>query len=214
MEKQYQSRGKSIEDSYSSTVTEAKDSIALLGTSADPPTFGHKNLIEGLLTLFPKVIIWASNNPLKNHTVSLEIRHNLLKVLVKEINHPNLELIQELSSPLTINTLEHASKRWPNKILIFVIGSDLTQQIPNWSQAKRIVKKAQIGIVPRKGWPVDQQQLEDLELLGGKINLLPLKIPYASSTNFRDKKQSDIIPSSILEILHEKNLYGFKRKYE
>ena len=51
--------------------------IALLGTSADPPTLGHQALLIGLLSLFPQVITWASNNPVKIHSASLEERHQL-----------------------------------------------------------------------------------------------------------------------------------------
>ncbi len=37
--------------------------IALFGTSADPPTCGHQALLEGLVAMFPKVATWASDNP-------------------------------------------------------------------------------------------------------------------------------------------------------
>lgn len=41
--------------------------IALLGTSADPPTRGHQVLLEGLLNRYDHVATWASDNPLKQH---------------------------------------------------------------------------------------------------------------------------------------------------
>lgn len=41
--------------------------IALLGTSADPPTRGHQVLLEGLLRRYGQVATWASDNPLKQH---------------------------------------------------------------------------------------------------------------------------------------------------
>ncbi len=107
-------------------MTIIKNKIALLGTSADPPTFGHQALLEGLLTLFPKVATWASINPMKKHGASLHNRSCLLNALVKAINNPNLKLMQELSNPRTIKTLEKASLKWPDSDLIFVIGSDLT----------------------------------------------------------------------------------------
>ena len=81
------------------------NSIALFGTSADPPTLGHQALLTELTTIFPKVITWASDNPDKKHQIPLVKRTQLLKILVKKISQPNLELVQELSSPRTINTL-------------------------------------------------------------------------------------------------------------
>ncbi len=185
--------------------------IALLGTSADPPTYGHKALLQGLLKIFPKVVTWASNNPFKVHGASLENRCQLLHALVKEIADPQLELIQDLSSPWTITTLEKASKKWPGEQLIFVIGSDLTQQIPTWEKAELVLQKARIGIAPRAGWPVDPSQLNILQSLGGKVDLLPLTIPAASSSEIRNQPDLSQIPKSILPIVFKQNLYGLKK---
>ncbi|MFL0736299.1 MAG: nicotinate-nucleotide adenylyltransferase, partial [Prochlorococcus sp.] len=114
--------------------------IALFGTSADPPTCGYQALIEGLLTVFPTVATWASNNPMKHHVASLEKRQALLAALVKAIANPQLELIQELSSPWAINTLELAASRWPESELVFVVGSDLAGQIPRWKHARAVLQ--------------------------------------------------------------------------
>ena len=47
------------------------NSIALFGTSADPPTLGHEALLSELTKIFPKVITWASDNPEKKHQIPL-----------------------------------------------------------------------------------------------------------------------------------------------
>ena len=182
--------------------------IALLGTSADPPTNGHQELLKGLLNLFPKVITWASDNPLKRHSLSLDKRYQLLKALVKEINDPNLELTQGLSYPRTITTLNKAIKKWPKSKLVFIIGSDLIEQIPTWQNVKEILKKTRIGIAPRTGWPINKNQIKELERLGGKIEILPLNLPEISSSYFREEIIHSHIPDSILPILIKQNLYG------
>ena len=46
--------------------------IALFGTSADPPTVGHKMIIEWLSQNFDKAVVWVSDNPFKYHETSLE----------------------------------------------------------------------------------------------------------------------------------------------
>ena len=60
------------------------NSIALFGTSADPPTLGHQILLKELIKIFPKVITWASDNPEKKHQIPLLKRTELLKILVKK----------------------------------------------------------------------------------------------------------------------------------
>ncbi len=184
------------------------NSIALFGTSADPPTLGHEALLGELTNIFPKVITWASDNPDKKHQIPLLKRTQLLRILVNKISHPKLELVQELSSPRTINTLNKAFQLWPEASFSFVIGSDLAVQVPKWLNAKSILNKATIAIAMRDGWPISDSQLEDIKNLGGEIDLLPFNIPESSSSKFREKPQEVLVPNELVPLLLEENLYG------
>ena len=184
------------------------NSIALFGTSADPPTFGHRALLRELTKIFPKVITWASDNPEKNHQIPLIKRTELLRILVKRISNPRLELVQELSSPRTIHTLKKALQLWPEANFSFVIGSDLAVEIPKWLNAKSILNKATIAIASRDGWPISDKELEDIKMLGGEIDLLPFHIPESSSSKFREKPQEELVPSELIPTLLKENLYG------
>ena len=184
------------------------NSIALFGTSADPPTLGHQALLKELTKIFPKVITRASDNPDKKHQIPLVKRTQLLRILVKKISHPKLELVQELSNPRTIHTLKKAFQLWPEASFSFVIGSDLVIQVPKWLNAKSVLKKATIAIAMRDGWPINANQLEEIKNLGGEIDLLPFKIPKSSSSKFRDRPQKDLIPQELVPFLLEQNLYG------
>ena len=184
------------------------NSIALFGTSADPPTLGHEALLGELIKIFPKVITWASDNPDKKHQIPLLKRSELLRILVKKISNPKLELVQELSSPRTIHTLKKAFQLWPEASFSFVIGSDLAVQVPKWLNAKSILNKATIAIAMRDGWPISDNQLEDITNLGGEIDLLPFNIPESSSSKFRERPQEVLVPKELVPLLLEENLYG------
>jgi len=184
------------------------NSIALFGTSADPPTLGHESLLGELIKIFPKVITWASDNPDKKHQIPLLKRSELLRILVKKISNPKLELVQELSSPRTIHTLKKAFQLWPEASFSFVIGSDLAVQVPKWLNAKSILNKATIAIAMRDGWPISDNQLEDITNLGGEIDLLPFSIPESSSSKFRERPQEVLVPKELVPLLLEENLYG------
>ena len=188
------------------------NSIALFGTSADPPTLGHEALLSELTKIFPKVITWASDNPDKKHQIPLLKRTQLLRILVKKISNPKLELVQELSSPRTIYTLKKASQLWPKESFSFVIGSDLAVQVPNWLNAKSILDKAKIAIAMRDGWPINNKQMEEIEKLGGEVELLPFNIPESSSSKFRERPQEVLVPQELVPLLLEENLYGLADK--
>tara|TARA_Y100001968_G_scaffold304401_1_gene319387 strand:- start:1244 stop:1831 length:588 start_codon:yes stop_codon:yes gene_type:complete len=189
-----------------------ENSIALFGTSADPPTLGHQALLKELTKIFPKVVTWASDNPDKKHHIPLKKRTQLLKILVREISHPNLELVQELSNPRTIHTLKKAFLIWPEANFSFVIGSDLITQIPKWFNAKSILNNANIAIAIRDGWPVSNKQIEEIKKLGGEIELLPFSVPESSSSKFREKPQEELLPSELLPTFLDENLYGLADK--
>ena len=187
------------------------ETIALWGTSADPPTLGHEILLKGLLKLFPKVVTWVSDNPIKTHCISIEKRVLLLTMLVESINNNNLELIQEISSPFTIQTLERAIEIWPRKNFVFIIGSDLIAQVPTWLDAKIVAQKTRFAIVPRKGWPTNELEVNELKSIGGKIDFLPLNVPATASSEARTKLGSKQIPLSIRKIALKENLYGSRK---
>jgi nicotinate-nucleotide adenylyltransferase len=186
----------------------AQGAIALLGTSADPPTCGHQALLEGLLERYPRVATWASDNPMKRHGASLAARSALLAALVGAIADPRLEHAQDLSSPWAITTLERAAARWPSQELIFVVGSDLAGQIPSWKKADAVLQRCRLAIVPRAGWPLQPTDLAALEALGARIDLLPLAVPASTSTALRQRPDPARIPSAVWPVLLQHNLYG------
>jgi len=93
--------------------------------------------------------------------------------------------------------------------LVFVIGSDLADQIPHWLNADQVLTSARIAIAPRKGWPLQKDHLLRLKSLGGQIEVLPLNIPATASSDIRHETTTSQIPKSVLRILLQQNLYGF-----
>jgi nicotinate-nucleotide adenylyltransferase len=195
--------------------------IALFGTSADPPTCGHRALLEGLLQLFPRVATWASDNPLKRHGAPLAARTALLRALAEAIGDPRLEVVPELSSPWTMETLARARQRWPQAEPVFVVGSDLLAQIPRWRQADAWLPGCRLAVAPRRGWPVLAPDLEELERRGARLELLPLEIPASASSELRHHLSQGAaapagpgaeaeaqLPAELWPVLLQHNLYG------
>ena len=182
--------------------------IALFGTSADPPTRGHQALLEQLLHRYDRVATWASDNPMKQHGAPLSLRSMLLKALVGQLNSPNLDLAQDLSSPFTMETLRRAHQRWPQHNLVFVVGSDLAAQIPSWKQADQWLSQCQMAIAPRQGWPLTQMALADLTRCGASVEVLDVEIPASASSEQRRAPQLEQVPRAVWPLLLEHNLYG------
>jgi nicotinate-nucleotide adenylyltransferase len=183
--------------------------LALLGTSADPPTAGHRALLAGLADSYGRVATWASDNPLKRHGASLEQRARLLGLLVQELADPRIRLQQELSSPRALETLNRAARLWPEQDLVFVVGSDLLEQLPRWYRADELLQSCRLAVVPRRGFTLDPQALEVLRRLGGHPELLDLPVPATASSAVRSRQTAEQVPPAVWTELVEHNLYGF-----
>jgi nicotinate-nucleotide adenylyltransferase len=186
--------------------------IALFGTSADPPTLGHRALLEGLLAHFPRVATWASDNPMKPRQAPLEVRIALLAALVEAIGDPRLELVQELSSPWAIDTLERARQRWPGATPVFVVGSDLVRQMPSWREASRLLAGLEVVVAPRQGWTMEESDLERLRALGARVEVLALPVPATASSQVRGEAglppEPAQVPAELWPLLRRHGLYG------
>ena len=86
------------------------NSIALFGTSADPPTIGHKQILEELSKIFAFTISYVSDNPKKNHKENISIRSYLLKTLIEDLDNPKILFNQNISSQWAVESIKKCRK--------------------------------------------------------------------------------------------------------
>ena len=140
-----------------------KNHIALFGTSADPPTLGHKKILEELSNIYSCIITYASDNPKKKHQEDIFFRNLLLKTLIKDINNPKIIFNQKISSPWAIESIEACKKIYALNKIDFVIGSDLTNEIFCWKNFNQIIQEVKLLIIKREGYPIESKTLKLLE---------------------------------------------------
>ena len=104
-------------------------SIALFGTSADPPTIGHKKILEELSKIYAFTIGYVSNNPKKKHIEDISVRSHLLKTLIEDLDNPKILFNQSVSSKWAVESIKKCKRIYELNNLDFVIGSDLIRDI-------------------------------------------------------------------------------------
>ena len=184
--------------------------IALFGTSADPPTIAHQEIIGWLASQFDRVAVWASDNPFKTHSASLTQRSQMLELSIAEINlspTQNAQVYPYLSSQRTIETLARAKEIWRDDNFILTIGGDLVHQLPTWYQARELLAQVKLLIVPRTGIPIDQIDLQILTDMGAQIAIAPLSTPMISSTIIRNSKSIQGLTPAIARYIQHQQLY-------
>ncbi len=184
-----------------------KTSISLFGTSADPPTIGHKKILEELSKIYTFTISYVSNNPSKKHKEDISIRSHLLQTLIEDLDNPKLLFNQKLSSQWAIESIKNCKKIYKFNDLDFVIGSDLIKDIFCWKNFDEIVKEVSFFIILREEHPVESSTLKMLETYKVKFKISNIKIPNISSSNFRLNSNYSDLPISLIDIVKKNNLY-------
>ena len=181
--------------------------VALFGTSADPPTIGHKKILEELSKIYAFTISYVSNNPNKKHKEDISIRSHLLKTLIEDLDNPKILFNQSISSQWAIESIKNCKKIYEFNNLDFVIGSDLINDIFCWKNFDKINKEVSFFIVKREGYPIESSTLKMLETYKVKFKISNIKIPNISSSKLRLNFNYSNLPTSLIDIVKKNNLY-------
>ena len=182
-------------------------SIALFGTSADPPTIGHKKILEELSKIYAFTISYVSNNPQKKHIEDISIRSHLLKTLIEDLDNPKILFNQSVSSQWAVESIKKCKEIYKFNNLDFVIGSDLIKDIFYWKNFDKIILEVSFFIILREGYPVESNTLKMLETYKVKFKISTIKTPNISSSKFRLNFNCSNLPSSLIDIVKKNNLY-------
>lgn len=193
------------------------EKVALFGTSADPPTVGHQTILRWLAQHYDRVVVWASDNPFKEHQTPLEDRNTMLHLAIADIKLPSnkINLHPELSDRYTLITVNKAKEKWGKETeFSLVIGSDILSQITSWYQIEKLLTKVEVLIVPRLGYSIKEQDLTSLAEAGGKFAITTLNAPQVSSSSYRLQKDQSLITPSVRDYIYQQNLYNVTNKVE
>jgi len=182
-------------------------SIALFGTSADPPTIGHKKILEELSKIYAFTIGYVSNNPNKNLKEDISIRSHLLKTLFEDLDNPKILFNQRVSSQWAVESIKKCKRIYELNNLDFVIGSDLIKDIFYWKNFDKISDEVSFFVILREGYPVESNTLKMLETYKVTFEISNIKIPNISSSKFRSNFNYSSLPNSLIDIVKKNNLY-------
>ncbi len=184
-----------------------EQSIALFGTSADPPTIGHKKILEELSEIYAFTISYVSNNPNKKHKEDISMRSFLLKTLIEDLDNPKILFDQRVSSQWALESIKNCKKIYNFNYLDFVIGSDLIKDIFYWKNFDKIADEVSFLVILREGYPVESNTLKMLETYKVKFKISTIKIPNISSSTLRSNLNYSNLPTSLIDIVKKNNLY-------
>lgn len=131
--------------------------IAIFGSAFNPPSFGHKGVIQSL-NHFDKVLLVPSiSHAWGKSMLDYSIRCQLVDMFISDIGQANVErsnieesLYEPGTSVTTFAVLEALEKRYPEAELTFVVGPDNFFSFSKFYKAQDIVERWSILACPEK----------------------------------------------------------------
>jgi nicotinate-nucleotide adenylyltransferase len=132
--------------------------IGLFGGSFNPVHYGHLVIAESIRETFDldKVIFIPCHiPPHKDSCVYAPKRHRLRMLQMATRNNPaftvsSFELAKK-SVSYSVDTIHHFRRFYKKNELFFIIGADSLTNISRWRDYKKLTKKVNIVVAPRKG---------------------------------------------------------------
>jgi nicotinate-nucleotide adenylyltransferase len=147
--------------------------IGVFGGTFDPVHLGHLILAEQCReqAQLDRVLFIPAYLPPHKQDQEVTPFHQRVDMLALAIaGHPGF-MIEELEKDrpgpsYTVDTLEELHRRDPNAYLLLLVGSDCLPDLVHWRSPARIGELAELLIMARSGWSVD-----DLEGLYNRYQL-------------------------------------------
>lgn len=142
---------------------EENKKIVIFGGSFNPPLNSHFSLAEQIVNEYEnieKVIFVPVNSKYqKADLLSNKHRYNMLKLVCdknEDFEVSNVE-IKSRRALYTIETLTKLQKEYPDKELLFTMGTDNLKYLDKWKKAEELVTKFKILVLER-----DEDSMEEI----------------------------------------------------
>ena len=202
--------------------------IAILGGTFDPIHNGHLAAAQSVAETFQVDevhFVPAFTPPHKEPRGITSPFHRFAMVALATVSierfRPSTIEVDALEKRYTVETLDAMKKSRPGAELLFIIGTDMYQEIETWKNHRRLFELAHLVIVNRPGFPFREdvapfQVLTEKQAvtLPGKTTVfyLPFVRQPISSTAIRDdrKRGADVsqwVPPLVWSYIEKNKLY-------
>lgn len=131
-----------------------------LGGSFDPIHLAHLQMIthvyHELMRAFPNVDIIAkllptAGSPLKTQPTSNQQRLQMLSLAIDDVPFLSIDETELQCQPpvYSFHTLSEFKQRYPNDLLIFVLGQDSVEQLDRWYRGFELLSLTNLWVLPR-----------------------------------------------------------------
>src|SRR5262245_25519836 len=203
--------------------------IAILGGTFDPIHNGHLAAARSVAETFQVgevQFVPAFSPPHKQrHGISSPFHRfamvALATVSIERFRTSTIE-VDALEKRYTVETLDAMKQAYPGAEFLFIVGTDMYQEIEAWKNFRRLFELAHLVIVNRPGFPF-REDVAPFQILNEKqtvtlpqqaaVFYLPFVEQPISSTAIRDERKkgekvSQWVPPSVWSYIEKNKLYS------
>jgi nicotinate-nucleotide adenylyltransferase len=206
--------------------------IAILGGTFDPIHNGHIAAAQSVAEVFQvdELHFVPAFSPPHKHTSGITSPfHRFAMVALATVSFERFRTstieVDALERRYTVETLETMTKAYPGSELLFIVGTDMYQDIESWKNYRRLFELAYLIVVNRPGFPfredaapfriVNEKQpvtLPDPTAVKRTVFYLPfVQQPISSTEIRRDRKRgehvSPLLPPAVWSYIERNKLY-------
>jgi len=203
--------------------------IGILGGTFDPIHNGHLTAAQSVANTFETDEIHfvpAFRAPHKQPDGVTSAFHRFAMVALATIPiahfHTSTIEVDSLAKCYTVETLEHMKTRHPAAALIFIVGTDMFQEIESWKEYRRLFDLAHFAVVHRPGFEF-REDIVPFRVLNESdrpvlpqtpcVYYLPFVQQPVSSTGIRNecRKGSEVrhlLPAPVWSYIERHKLYN------
>jgi nicotinate-nucleotide adenylyltransferase len=152
--------------------------IAVFGSAFNPPSFGHKSIIDSLDHFDRILLVPAISHAWGKEMLNYNHRCQLVDAFLSDLDNPKVvrstveeSLYKPEHSVATFDVLEALEQSFPNADFTFVIGPDNLFNFSKFYQAEEIAKRWSILMCPEK-MPIRSTDIRLCAINGGELEEL------------------------------------------
>ncbi len=192
---------------------------AIFGGTFNPFHKGHYEMLKALQNDPEIKEIWLMPDRIPPHKecdylASDNDRIAMCRLMADEFFKASVCLIEfeREGKSYSYDTVLELTSRYPQKDFVFVCGGDMFVYFPKWYRYEDLMKLLPFYVFSRvsTGKAEFDDCVKQFSGMGMKIILNDTAIPNISSTEFRNSKESSLLPQKIYDYIKERGIYNVR----
>ena len=192
---------------------------ALFGGTFNPFHNGHYEMLRALQDDDNIEEIWLMPDKIPPHKdcdylPSDSDRISMCELIAKEFSKASVSSVEfeREGRSYSYDTVVELKKKYTDKNFIFVCGGDMFVYFPKWYKYKDLMKLLPFYVFSRISTDETEFKacINRFEEMGMQIILNDALIPNISSTDFRNGKDSSLLPRNVYVYIKERGIYNVR----